>query len=89
MLCPIHVVQGLGAISKLVILPLEIHGYRARESIMHMLYEQDEWLKLHVESDTAPSPDPYADAAPKPWLWLAAFGWAAAAFAIGKADSKL
>jgi len=81
--------KGLGAISKLVILPLETHGYRARESIMHTLYEQDEWLKLHVESDPPPSPDPYSNAAATPWLWLGAFGWAVAAFAIGKADSKL
>ena len=56
---------------------------------MHTLYEQDEWLRLHVESDPAPSPDPYSNAAATPWLWLGAFGWAVAAFAIGKADSKL
>jgi hypothetical protein len=31
----------------LVILPHESHGYRARESIMHMLWEMDRWLEKY------------------------------------------
>lgn len=34
---------------RLVILPHESHGYRARESIMHSLYEMDEWMQRHCE----------------------------------------
>ncbi len=39
-----NALKGLGAPVRLVMLPLESHGYAARESVMHMLWEQDEWL---------------------------------------------
>lgn len=41
-------VKGLGGEARLVMLPYESHAYRARESILHMLYEQEEWLKKYV-----------------------------------------
>jgi dipeptidyl aminopeptidase/acylaminoacyl peptidase len=31
-------------------LPHESHSYRARESIMHMLWETDRWLEKYVKS---------------------------------------
>ena len=34
-----------GIESRLVILPHERHSYRAKESILHMAWEQEEWLK--------------------------------------------
>ncbi len=37
--------KGLGGTSRLVMLPLEGHGYRARESVLHLLWETDRWLK--------------------------------------------
>ena len=37
-------VKGLGGTSRLVMLPNESHGYRARESIMTMLAESEDWL---------------------------------------------
>lgn len=37
-------VKGLGGTSRLVMLPNESHGYRARESIMTMLAESEQWL---------------------------------------------
>lgn len=40
--------QGLGGTSRLVMLPNESHGYRARESILHMLWEEDRWLDTYV-----------------------------------------
>jgi dipeptidyl aminopeptidase/acylaminoacyl peptidase len=43
-------INGLGGKARLVMLPHESHGYRARESIMHMLYEQDEWLEKYVKN---------------------------------------
>ncbi|MFZ6771699.1 prolyl oligopeptidase family serine peptidase [Undibacterium sp. SXout7W] len=42
--------QGLGSVTRLVMLPNESHGYRARESIMHMLWEQDRWLETYVKN---------------------------------------
>ena len=43
-------VKGLGGTSRLVMLPNESHGYRARESIMHMLYETNSWLDKYVKN---------------------------------------
>ncbi|AMC36451.1 alpha/beta hydrolase family protein [Janthinobacterium sp. B9-8] len=42
--------QGLGARARLVMLPNESHGYRARESIMQMLWEQDQWLETYLKA---------------------------------------
>jgi dipeptidyl aminopeptidase/acylaminoacyl peptidase len=41
--------KGLGGTSRLVVLPHESHGYAARESIMHMLWETDQWLEKWVK----------------------------------------
>ena len=40
--------QGNGATARLVILPHESHGYRARESILHVLAEMFSWAERHV-----------------------------------------
>ncbi len=45
-----NALKGLGAPARLVILPKESHGYRAQESILHMLWEQDEWLQQHLSA---------------------------------------
>ncbi|MFZ6777205.1 alpha/beta hydrolase family protein [Undibacterium sp. Ji83W] len=37
--------KGLGAPVRMVILPKESHGYAAKESIMHLLWEQDQFLE--------------------------------------------
>lgn len=42
--------KGLGATARLVMLPHEAHGYRARESIMHMLWEMSEWMDTYVKN---------------------------------------
>ncbi|MEL6445285.1 MAG: prolyl oligopeptidase family serine peptidase [Bacteroidota bacterium] len=41
--------NGLGGTARLVLLPAESHGYRSRESILHMLWEQDQWLDTYVK----------------------------------------
>ncbi len=41
--------KGLGGIARLVMLPLESHSYRARESILHVLWETQEWLDIYVK----------------------------------------
>ncbi|KAJ8573699.1 hypothetical protein K7X08_010210 [Anisodus acutangulus] len=42
-----NALKGHGALCRLVILPYESHGYGARESIMHVLWETDRWLQKH------------------------------------------
>ena len=45
-----NAIKGHGGTSKLVMLPKESHGYRAKESILHMLYEMDSWLERYVKN---------------------------------------
>ncbi len=42
--------KSFGAPARLVILPLESHGYVARENVLHLLWEQDQWLERHVKN---------------------------------------
>jgi dipeptidyl aminopeptidase/acylaminoacyl peptidase len=42
--------QGLGGKVRYVSLPAESHGYRARESALHVLWEQIRWLDAHVKN---------------------------------------
>jgi hypothetical protein len=42
--------KGLGGTARLVMLPHEAHGYRARESVLHMLWETDRWLETYVKN---------------------------------------
>ncbi len=41
--------KGLGAPVRLVMLPYESHGYRAKESLGHMLWEMTAWLDKHLK----------------------------------------
>ncbi|WP_220740590.1 MULTISPECIES: hypothetical protein, partial [Shewanella] len=46
--------RGLGGQARLVTFPYESHSYKAKESIMHMLWEQENWLELYLKKpDTA------------------------------------
>ena len=47
-----NALKGMGAPVRLVMLPKESHGYRSKESIMHLLWEQDRWLEMHVKNKT-------------------------------------
>ena len=51
--------KGAGATVRYVTLPNEPHGYRGRESTLHVLWEMNDWLDRWVK--TAP-----ASAAPTP-----------------------
>ncbi len=42
-------VRGSGGTARLVLLPYEDHGYRARESIEHVLWEQLRWFEKYVK----------------------------------------
>jgi len=37
--------KGLGGDARLVMLPFESHGYQARESVLHVLWEQNEFIR--------------------------------------------
>jgi dipeptidyl aminopeptidase/acylaminoacyl peptidase len=43
-------VKGLGGTARLVMLPLESHGYAARESLLHMLWEMNSWMDKYVKN---------------------------------------
>lgn len=45
-----NALKGMGAPTRLVLLPKESHGYTARESILHVLWEQDQWLEKWVKN---------------------------------------
>jgi dipeptidyl aminopeptidase/acylaminoacyl peptidase len=52
-----NALKGHGATTRFVLLPHESHTYRARESILHLLWEMEIWLDTHVKNaprDKAP-----------------------------------
>ncbi|HEY6369521.1 MAG TPA: prolyl oligopeptidase family serine peptidase [Candidatus Sulfotelmatobacter sp.] len=53
-------IKGQGGTVRLVLLPLEAHGYAGRESVLHMFWEMNHWLSTYVQNPTA------ATAATKP-----------------------
>ena len=44
-----NALKGFGATTRLVFLPYESHGYAARESLLHMLWEMNGWLDAYVK----------------------------------------
>ncbi|NSL89829.1 S9 family peptidase [Chitinophaga sp. Mgbs1] len=44
-----NAIKGNGGTARLVFLPQESHGYAAKESILHMLWEMDQWLMKYVK----------------------------------------
>ena len=53
--------KGQGATVRYVVLPLEAHGYRARESVGHTLWEMTRWLNLYVRDAPPRAAPPPAD----------------------------
>ena len=49
-------ISGNGGTARLVMLPLESHGYSARESVEHTLYEMIQWFDKHVKNAKPRSP---------------------------------
>lgn len=43
-----NALKGHGATVRLVMLPFESHGYVARESLLHMLWEMSQWLERYI-----------------------------------------
>lgn len=44
-------VRGSGGTARLVLLPFEDHGYRARESVEHVLWEQLRWFDMYLKGE--------------------------------------
>lgn len=42
-------IKGLGGNARMVILPKESHGYVAKENILHLLWEQEQFLDKHLK----------------------------------------
>lgn len=42
-------IRGSGGTARLVLLPHEDHGYRARENVEHVVWEQLQWFDKHVK----------------------------------------
>jgi dipeptidyl aminopeptidase/acylaminoacyl peptidase len=52
-----NALKGMGKTARLVMLPLESHGYQARESVLHMLWETNRWLEAYVKQGGAQPTD--------------------------------
>ena len=46
-------IRGTGGTARLLMLPFEGHGYRAKESVEHTLWEQVEWFDRYVKNAPA------------------------------------
>jgi dipeptidyl aminopeptidase/acylaminoacyl peptidase len=51
-------IRGNKGIVRLVFLPDEAHGYRAKETIEHLLWEKFQWFDKYVKNATVPKPAP-------------------------------
>ncbi len=45
-----NAIKGHGGTVRFVQLPFESHGYAAKENILHMLWEQNQWLNRYVKN---------------------------------------
>jgi dipeptidyl aminopeptidase/acylaminoacyl peptidase len=46
-------IKGAGGTVRFVLLPLESHGYAARESVLHMFWEMNNWMSTYVKAQAA------------------------------------
>jgi dipeptidyl aminopeptidase/acylaminoacyl peptidase len=45
-----NAIKGHGGTVRYVVLPYEAHGYRGRENLLHLLYEENAWLDKYVKN---------------------------------------
>lgn len=48
-----NALKGLGKTTRFVLLPFESHGYAGKESVLHTLWEQHQWLEKYVKNKKA------------------------------------
>ena len=53
-----NAVKGHGGTVRLVYLPYESHGYAGKENILHLLWEQNQWLEKYVKNPPPPATKP-------------------------------
>jgi dipeptidyl aminopeptidase/acylaminoacyl peptidase len=53
-----HALKGVGGTARMVVLPHEAHGYAARETNLHVLWEQFAWFDAHVKQAGPRVPEP-------------------------------
>ncbi|HXB06901.1 MAG TPA: prolyl oligopeptidase family serine peptidase, partial [Puia sp.] len=52
-----NAIKGHGGTVRYIVLPYEAHGYRGRENLLHLLYEQNAWLDKYVKNAPAAHTD--------------------------------
>ena len=50
-----HALRGLGGVSRYVQYPYEDHGYRARETVLDVLYHMVDWFDRYIKNDRVTS----------------------------------
>lgn len=53
-----HALKGVGGTARMVVLPHEAHGYAARETNLHVLWEEFAWFDEHVKRAGPRVPEP-------------------------------
>jgi len=61
-----NAIKGLGGTARLVLLPYESHSYRGRESVLHVLWETDQWLDRYVKRGASTASGGSAPTSPRP-----------------------
>ncbi len=61
-----NAIKGHGGTVRYIVLPYEAHGYRGRENLLHLLYEQNAWLDKYVKNPPPP-PSPATGTKQKPF----------------------
>ena len=54
-------VRGSGGTARLVLLPFEDHGYRGKESVEHVIWEQLEWFEKYLKNGGQPEAEAEGD----------------------------
>jgi dipeptidyl aminopeptidase/acylaminoacyl peptidase len=45
-----NAIKGHGGTVRYVVLPYEAHGYRGKENLLHLLFEENNWLDKYVKN---------------------------------------
>ncbi len=62
-----NAIKGHGGTVRYIVLPYEAHGYRGRENLLHLLYEQNAWLEKYVKNPPPPPASAPAGTKQKPF----------------------
>jgi dipeptidyl aminopeptidase/acylaminoacyl peptidase len=54
-----NAIKGHGGTVRYIVFPYEAHGYRGRENLLDLLYEENAWLDKYVKNATRHEPAPF------------------------------